>query len=77
MNQYNYFIKSPARRDIKFIKLSLTTKLPITYTELIDIHYQYALDNQRGRNQVIIECRAASGMVILRYNPYNFDENIL
>lgn len=77
MTKFNYFVLSPARRDKTYTKLSLTTKQPISYNELLDYQYQYAIDNQLGRNQVIIECRDDNGVLIMRNNPYNFDDNLV
>lgn len=75
--KYLYYVISPARRDKTFKKLSLTTKTPIHYNELLDMQYQYALDNQIGKNQVIIECRDDNGILISRNNPYNYDDNLI
>lgn len=73
---YSYFIKSPARGDRTFKRLSLTTKTPISYNELLEYAFNYANNNQLGVNQVIIQCIDNKADIISKYNPYNFDENI-
>ena len=68
---YYIQVKSPARRDKKFKRLSVSSKVSFSRLELIAYAGQYAQDNQLGINQIIVQCVDSAGNLQTEYNPYS------